>query len=432
MSFIQKISSIFSGEDEVGNSYLLGLDIGTGSVKAIIFSVEKENERKEAKAIITGFGESEIKKARSRQEVEREIVRSCYLAKKEAENMAGVAADKAIISASGRYVKCSTNIFDFLRDKPERIIDIFEIKSLLQRAQWKIFDKIRQKEDLESGILETEIKLLSGEIAGIKVGRYNIVNPTGFEGKELEISILNTYASKNFLNIIKNLNKLLGIEILHVTSHNRAILEAVSESILKAGSIGEASCFIADCGNKITDISVAQKGFFIGPKTISMGGAAFSRCLALKFNLSESEAEKLKRRYVAGDLSAQIKRKITDAFGELFEIWLKGIEESIGDFSKTLINMPFLFLLFGGGSFLGGFKKGLENPDWQKRFNFVRPTKVRNIAVEDIRKVEDKTRLLNSASRISSLALASFSLRLIRKESGLNSILNRVIRLMQN
>ena len=423
---------------------LLGLDIGVGSVKACVFHLEKKEEGKKIiiardsrdmsgiSAVIIGFGEAKINKPKSRQESEKEIVRACYLAKKEAENMAGVVVDKAIIGATARFIKCSTNIFDFTRERPEKIISLFEIKNLLQRAQWKIFDKIRQKEDVESGVFETEIRLLSGEIAGIKIGNYSVVDPIGFEGKELTIAILNTYSSKSFLKIIQALNKFLGIEILSLAPFNRAVLEAISEHLLKAGNLGEASCFIVDCGDRTTDISVAHKGFFIGPKAVGMGGSSFSRYLAAKFNLSEQEGEKLKIRYIAGDLSAQIKRKVTDALSGLFNVWYKGIEEIIVDLSKTLSSLPHAFFIYGGGSLLGGFKKKLENPEWQKKFKFEGPIKIKEIKIEHFNRVEDRTGLLGKPDRIRLLALASFSLKLTRKETELNSILNRVIRLMQN
>ncbi len=429
----------------MADNCLLGLDIGVGSIRACVFHLE-DREREKTKevmasdsrnmsgpvAVITGFGEAKIKKPRNRHESEREIIRACYLAKKEAENMAGVVVDKAIIGATARFIKCSTNIFEFTREKPEKIISVFEIKNLLQRAQWKIFDKIRQKEDMESGVFETEIRLLSGEIAGIKIGNYSVVDPIGFEGKELTIAILNTYSSKSFLKIIQALNKFLGIEILNLAPSNRAVLEATSEHLLRAGSVGEASCFIVDCGDRTTDISVAHKGFFVGPKAIGMGGSSFSRYLAAKFNLSEQEGEKLKIRYIVGDLSAQIKRKVTDAFSGLFNVWHKGIEEAVADFSKILSSLPYIFFIYGGGSLLGGFKKKLENLEWQKKFKFEGPIKIKEIKTEHFNRVEDRTGLLNKPERIRLLALASFSVRLAKKETELNSILNRVIRLMQN
>ncbi len=433
VSFFEKISSLFADEKEFSDEHLLALDIGTSSVKAIVFKIEIDDEKKISKAVILGFG-----KALAGQGVKpdkyaanMELARMCQEAKAEAENMAGVKVRQSIFSAAGQLIKGVSNIEIFEREDPEAPIDLAEIKNIIQKAQWKIFNKIRIEETEASGIPELETKLVSGQIIEIKIDGYKVIDPVGFHGKELSLNILNIYSSFSYLKLFQRLGEILDLEIIALSCPSVATLVAIANNVFKVNSLAEISAILIDCGGKLTDIYFASQGILSGPKTLSIGGEAFTKRLVSGLDLNYKEAEDLKMKYADSDISAQVKRKITDAFNYNFKIWQEGVGMIFSDFS-ALVNFPSTILLCGGGALLPGIKKSLEDSGWQSGLGFLESAKIGFIKSSDLAGIEDKTGLLISSQNISVLAMANFGLDLVKKESVVNSILNRVIKLMQN
>lgn len=444
MSFLQKISLLFADEKEFSDEHLLALDIGTTSVKAIVFKIERDFEKKISKAAVLGLGKALAGQGvnENKYAANMEIARMCREAKIEAENMAGVKVRQAIFSAAGQLIKGASNSEIYEREDSEKPIDLAEMKNIIQKAQWKIFNKIRIEETEVSGIPELETKLISGEIIEIKIDGYKVIDPIGFHGKELSLNILNIYSSLSYLKLFQRLGEILDLEIVALACQPLAILGAVANNIFKVNSFAEISAILIDCGGKFTDIYFASQGVLNGPKTLSIGGEAFTKRLASGFDLDYKEAEDLKIKYSDSDISAQIKRKITDAFNYNFRIWQEGVGMIFSDFS-ALVNFPSVILLCGGGALLPGIKKSLEDSEWQSGFSFLESVKSGFIKNSDLAGIEDKTGLLIGSQNIAALALANFGLGLpssrsssllglAKKESVVNSILNRVIRLMQN
>lgn len=429
MSFFQKFSSLFSDDHLQADDSFLALDIGTAAVKAAIFQIEK-GEGNNLVANIVGAGKAALANDITNEENYSDAVKACLDAKKEAENMSGVKSHQAIISLAGQSVKFTTNIIEFVRSE-KRPIDLAEVKNYIQKAQQKIFEQIRKKEALETGFSEFDIKLADGRIPHIKIDGYNVIDPIGFSGRELSFTILNNYTTADCLKILQSIRKALDIKIFSLVSGPYATANALLANVFKTGNINEASCILIDCAGKVTDISIFHKGFSEGPKTINLGGNSFTKRLASKFQLSNGEAEEFKMKYSRGELSPQVKRKVTECLNMDLRIWLKGIETILVSDYSGLEGLPALVLMYGGSCVLPGIKKALESEEWKKDINFLGPMGFEIINGNDIEGIKDRTNLLDNSGDITLLSLVNFGLLLAKKESAMNSVLNRVIRLIQ-
>jgi cell division ATPase FtsA len=427
MNFLQKFSSALSmGKNE---EYFLALDIGTFSAKAAIFKIELNAERKKTNAVILGAGKSLIKGENVREESFDELIESCLEAKKEAENMAGARARRVILGVSGQIVKVQTSQEVFERRDFSKAINLTEIKSIVQKVQWNALEKIRQQEKEESNISEKEIKIIGGRILETKIDGYKAVNPVGFQGKELSFNILNLYTFSSNLGFLKKLTKSFGGRLEMLTADSFAILNAVSDRIFNANNLGELSCFIIDCGGKITDVLLAHQGLISGPKTISLGGESLNKRLKNKLYLTEAESEKLKLEYSSGGLPEVIKQKVNEIIKSDLAVWRKGITVAVNDFS-SLASLPSIILFSGGGSLFPEMTVALEDVAQKEKFNSSQPVNVRQLAANDIDRIIDRTNLLNGGEDIPILSLVNFGLNLTQRKTVLDSILNRVIRLM--
>jgi cell division protein FtsA len=430
VSFFRKISEIFS--DSIGDEdCFLAFDVGTTSVQAAVFKIVKQLSENGVgpRAVILGAGRSLLDAREAEKKDFENLVDACLEAKKEAENMAGVRAKKTVIGFAGQFVKGSSGIEVLQRDDQERPIDLAEIKNSVQKAQWKIFESIRKNETSETGIPETAIRLINGRVMDSKVDGYRVSNPIGFQGKELSLNIFNSFAHSFLSGFLKRFSDSLDIEIISLECQPHAVAVAVAERVFRESGIANISCFLIDCGGRSTDISYFHQGVFRGPKIFSVGGAAITRRLAREFNLSFGESEKLKIKYSNRQVSPQIKRKITNLINTDVGIWGSGVADAVRDFGRGE-SLPHLILLTGGGSLFPGIRKILENSEWQQNAGFIQTAKVRQLDIGDFINVEDKTNLLPKVTNAALPALVSAGTGLAKKESLLDSVLNRVIRLM--
>ncbi len=427
MDFLQKFSLALSmGKNE---ECFLALDIGTFSIKAAVFKIEPNADKKKATAIILGAGKSLIKAENIKEEAFDELIESCCEAKKEAENMAGIETKKVILGVSGQLVKVQASQEIFERKNFSRTISPAEIKGIVQKVQWKALEKIRFHEREENNISEKEIKIISGHILETKIDGYKAVNPVGFQGKELFFNILNIYTFSSNLGFFRKLARAFGGRLEILTAGSYAILNAVSDKIFNANNLGEVSCFVIDCGGKITDVLLACQGLISGPKTISLGGESLNKRLKSKLYLTEAESEKLKLEYSSGNLPEAIQKKVNEIIKGDLAIWLRGVEMAVSDFS-FLEAMPALILFCGGGSLFPEMAMVLGDESWSKKFNFFQSAKVRVLEASDIAGIKDSTGLLAGGENIPILSLVNFGLNLTQRKSALDSILGRVIRLM--
>lgn len=435
MALIKKISSFFKKERTEGENFL-ALDIGTEFVRALIFKIEsdfpqdvrgkvgikKDQVLKQEKSVILSLSSKKQRFENIQTGLVtniKELTAICQEAIQEIEIGAGLKTDQVIIGTTNQFIKGSTTTLNYLRENPSEPIDFLEMKNIIQKVQWKIFDKIRQELSIETGLAEIEIKLISGTLVDLRLDGYKVINPIGFQGKELSLSIFNIYTPSIYLSAIRQIAKALNLKILAIVNELYAI----------AKSVKLEDCIFIDFGGGITDIAILRSGILEGVKSVNLGGRSFTKRLISDLGLGDKEAEEIKMRYSQGQVSSQAKRKIREIFKPDLEIWLRGVEIALSEFSQDR-PFPSLVLLCGGGSFLPGVKRSLETASWQINLPFTKALKVDFIRAKDILGI-DEAGLLKEAKEITPLALANFGLNLRKKQTVCNSILNRVIHLMQ-
>ena len=138
----------------------------------------------------------------------------------------------------------------------------------------------------------------------------------------------------------------------------------------------------------------------------------------------------MKKKYSEDQVSSLVKRKMAEILASSLKMWLGGVGATLKSFS-FLSSFPSLILVTGGGGIPILLKKALESRGWQEGLNFLQATRVKVLKLSDIPDVEDKTDLLDDYSDVGLSALINFGLRLRREKSTLNSILARIIRLLQ-
>lgn len=404
--------------------YALALDVGTEVIKALIFSIDP----KEQKGKVVGVG-------RQRQNLGdmdagavtdiAGVVRSCEKAIKEAEKQAGLKPDQVILGIAGELVKGTTTTVHYERTKPQVKIDLPELKGIIQKMQWKAFNKVRKQLSYETGQKEIDIKLINAAIVDVKIDGYRITNPLGFQGKDVSIAIFNAYAPLVHLGALQTIASELDMDLLSIVAEPYAVARCmgIEDSI-------EFSAIFIDIGGGTTDISVVRNGGIEGCKMFALGGRAFTKRLSNELGVSFVEAEELKIKYSNDMIPPNVMHKVKEVLEGDIKVWLSGVELALGEFSNVDL-LPSRILLCGGGTALPGIKAALLSSEWTKNLPFAKLPQVFFIQPKDVVSIKDKTKKLVDQQDVTPMALANLAIDLAGEEDLLHGILRRAVRMMQ-
>ncbi|MEA3273422.1 MAG: cell division FtsA domain-containing protein [Patescibacteria group bacterium] len=418
------LSNIFKGKHK-NHEYALALDIGTEVVKALIFKIDDE----EGKGIVEGTGKARQNPGDMAGGAVADItgvIETCEKAISIAENEAGVQPQQCIIGIAGELVKGATTNVCYERVKPKIKIDMPELKNIVQKIQWKAFDKIRQQLAWETGQSEIDVRLINASVVDVKIDGYRVTNPLEFQGKEVSISVFNAYAPMVHLGALQSIASELGLDLLSIVAEPYAVARCVGME-----DAAEFSAIFIDVGGGTTDLAVVREGGIEGTKMFALGGRAFTKRIATELGLSFQEAERIKIKYSQNSVSLNIARRIEKILKSDCEVWLSGIELSLREFSSSDL-LPSRILICGGGSKLLGIRRALEGRNWVKDLPFAKKPDISFIYPRDVVNIVDATNQLSNVEDVTPMSLANLALDIAGEEKVISSILRRAVRMIQN
>lgn len=416
MSFFSKIvgSSKYSEP-------IMVLDIGTEVVKALVLLVDKE----EGGGLIVGVSRQLQAKGNMQSGAVSDIggvIKTCQQAVINASQEAGIKKiKKTIIGIAGELVKGTTTTVHYERPKPESRIDAGELREIILRVQERAFERIKKQMIWETGRDDIEVKLVNAAIVDVRIDGYQVSNPSGFQGKDVSISIFNAYAPMLHLGAIQTIADDLGLEIVSIAAEPYAVARSVHYDDLL-----DFSAIFIDVGGGTTDIAVVRNGGMEGTKMFALGGRAFTKRLAQELGITFEEAERLKINYSDGRLGNDVSAKVEQVLKNDCNVWLSGVELSLSEFAESDI-LPSKILLCGGGSGLPGIRKALSSSAWTKNMPFAKAPNISFLQPRDVVRIVDKTGKLKTPKDVTPMGLANLMLDIFNEEEAMSKILKRSI-----
>ena len=419
------IFSKILGLKGTSSDYLLSLDIGTEVVKALVFVIDE----KTGNGVVKGVGRIRqgLKDMQSGAVSDISgVVENCRKAIEQATKMAGIKkVEKAVIGIAGELVKGTTTTVHYERIKSEIKIDLPELKNIIQKVQWKAFDRIRQQLAWETGHAEIEVKLINAAIVDVRIDGYRVSNPLGFQGKDVSISVFNAYAPMIHLGALQTIGEDLNLDLLSIADEPYAVAKSMG-----VGDISDFSAVFIDIGGGTTDIAVVRNGGLEGTKMFALGGRAFTKRLALELSIGFEEAEVLKIKYAEGRLGRDVSFKIDKILENDCQVWRSGVELSLEEFAESDV-LPSKFFLCGGGSGLPGIKKVLTQSSFGQNLHFSKSLQVSFLQPRDVVNIVDETGQLKDPQDITPMSLANLALDIMDEEKVLSGILRRAVKMIQ-
>lgn len=254
---------------------IVGMDIGTSKVSIVIGEVNNFNQ---IEVIYTDSQKCRgIKKGKIIDE--DEIVLAVTKLIKNAEIDANLTINSTYITIPGKYVTIVQN--SILKDAKDRYAGI-------------------SMKDVSASIMQvSDIDIPEGkQIIDIVTDRFILENgrivqdPVGSLSSSFTLKAQIILADKEYIKKITNILKRAYIEIdglVPVTLAERCIA-------LDSNELGD-NIMLLDIGAGNTDIGVFEGSSFVYTNTIPLGGDNITNDIALVLNISEEEAERLKKQY---------------------------------------------------------------------------------------------------------------------------------------
>lgn len=408
---------------DTGDEYIVGLDIGTEFVKALIAKINGESLE------IVGVG-------RARQGVSdmhggaiadiAGVVRNCEEALATAEDQAGFQAKKAVIGIAGELVKGVTDTIKYRRPHPEKTLDVAEMEFIIKKVQERAQLKAQRQIALETGNEDVEIKLVNSALVSIHIDGYKVSNPIGFQGKDVGIQIYTAFAPMVHIGALEHVAEDLALNLVAVAAEPFA----VSRSVLGTDSGSNFTAILVDVGGGTTDIAVVNDGGVEGTRMFGIGGRSFTRTLMSEMGLSYEEAEKLKINLNNEHVSSSIKEKIVAGVDSTLEVWLAGVELALSDFD-SVDHLPNRILLCGGGSSLDPLVEALSKRDWYKDLPFTKRPTIHHIHPREVAGIQDETGLVIDHTYITAMGLLRVGYDTIIGSNEADSIKDKFNRLLK-
>lgn len=377
--------------------YIVGLDIGTEFVKALIARLDGD------KLEIIGVGRAHQDLSDMYSGAVADIsgvVRNCESALSEAEEQAGVQAKNAVIGIAGELVKGVTNTIRYRRPQSDRPLDVAEMEFIIEKVQERAQNKAQKQIAIETGNADVEIKLVNSALVSIHIDGYKVSNPIGFQGHDVAVQIYTAFAPMVHIGALERVAEELSLDLLAVAAEPFA----VSRSVLGTDASSNFTAILVDVGGGTTDIAVVNDGGVEGTKMFGIGGRSFTRTIASELDLSFGDAEKLKLNINNDKIKPSVAKDVNAAIDKTMEVWISGVELALSEFDSA-DHLPNRILLCGGGASLDKLVSALQEPEWHKDLPFTKKPSVHHIHPSEVAGMTDTTGDVNDHTYITAMGL---------------------------
>ncbi len=256
------------------STYIVGIDVGTKKVVALIGEVTEEN-----KVEIVGIGATESRGLRKGVVVNlEETTAAVKKAQEEAELMAGVEIGSAYIGISGAHIKSFNSRGVVAVSGKNREIGREDIKRVIDQS--KALSIPPDREIIH--IIPQEFVV--DEQDGIK-------DPLGMSGIKLEVNVHIVTAAVTSLQNLKSCIQRAGVATEEIVLNQIATSAAVLTADEKELGVG-----LIDIGAGTTEVAIFERGSLWYSSTIPIGGDNFTNDIAVGLRTPIPEAEKIKKR----------------------------------------------------------------------------------------------------------------------------------------
>lgn len=396
--------------DKDTGQYLVGLDIGTEFVKALIGEVKHDT----IEIIGVGRAHQELSDMQAGAIADiAAVVQNCDKALSQAEKQAELSVRSAVVGIAGELVKGTTVTVKCTRKNPETSLTIDEVERIITLVQERAAERARRELFVDLGGKDIEIRLVNSALVGIEIDGYPVTNPIGFQGKDVVVQLYTAFAPMIHIGAIEKVTEELDLDLLAVAAEPFA----VARSVIGNDPNQNKNAVLMDVGGGTTDIAVIQEGGLQGTEMFGIGGRAFTRAIERELNLDFEDAEQRKLTLDTTDTQGSDTKRTLEAIERTLSVWTSGVELALGEFDQ-LDYLPEQVLLCGGGSSLDPLVSSLQQEKWHSELPFTKKPNIKHIDPKEVINISDATGDVTDHTFVTAMGLMRVGLDTIQQQEG--------------
>jgi cell division protein FtsA len=308
------------------SDYIVGIDLGTHTTRAILTMHKKENN---TYSEIVAVAACESKGLRNGYITHLDSAKECVLTLvSQLKEQSHTDIKKVNVSIGGISVSSVLSNGECVITRSDAIVTELDIQKAIEEAEKKL--DLTNREILHT--IPILYKIDSKEVLG---------RPIGMRGNRIEIRVFFVICLAQHLSDVIDLFTEIGIEVENiVASPIAASCIALTESQKQNGVM------LANIGAETVSVIVYERGLPLALQVFPIGGSDFTKDIALGLKIGVEEAELIKTGKSIGSYS---ERKLS----EIIEARLRDIFELLEKFLKKINRdalLPAGIIITGGGS----------------------------------------------------------------------------------
>ncbi len=417
----QRFKRLRRGQD-YGNLFT-ALDIGTEYIKALVIRREGRN------GVVLGASRERQAFTDMQAGVPSDIqgiIESCDRAMSRAEDMCDSIPGQAVIGIAGEQVKGFSTSVTVPRSDPGLKINEVELLQTLQIVEKRALREARHLMSRELGVPDVDVKLINSAITSVRIDGFVVSNPLDFQGKQMVITIFNTFAPLTHVGALQTIASELDLELVATVAEPYAMARcAATDEIYDFGGI------FVDIGGGTTDVALVRNGGIEGTRMFPIGGRVFTKKLAARLGISFADAEAVKLRHSKGELPAAHDERVHEVLSRDAEVLVEAVAITLQEMARG-DRLPTGIYLAGGGSALPEVRQQLEAFPWEPKLPFARTPAIHVLRPADVRGIYDSTGLLLDQQDITPMGLAFHAVQQEAGEDGpMVGVMRKVLKAMK-
>ncbi len=384
-------------QDSNGYKYRLALDIGTEYMKAVIV------EYNASESNIVGYGRVQQRYSDMMGGAIANIQGVLQTARKAVELAQQETPHEpidAIVGIAGEFVKGVMTTLDEERKEPTERISIKELEILIEKAQQLAYRQGREELIRSTGVSNLEIELVNTALVEVKIDGYKVSNPYQFQGKNISLSLFNTYAPLVNVGPLATVVEGLGYQLVGTIAEPYAVANSIlTDEACEFGAI------VVDIGGGTMDVALIRNGGIEGTMMVGIGGRSFTRKIARELNITLRDAEELKLRYSHNQLPPDMTKEIRDMIIPDLHLLFDGLEMALTELARGNALPPRIYFC-GGGSALKGLIDGVKEKRIHERLPFFKKPDIYMLKAEELDRINDPDNLVSGEENVTPRALA--------------------------
>lgn len=386
-----------------GKTNIIALDIGTETVKSILFSMNE-----------LGVVVKKISRIQQQQHAMKSgiitnldtVLENCRLSIDELTKdlKEDEMPKKVIMGIAGEYIQGVSIVVNYQREENfEKEVNKKEQENIISQVKNQIEDNGKEDLSQRTGLQTEDIEILHITPTGLAIGGMPVNSLVGYKGRDVRLNFYASFAPKTYIEALKKVANSLGLDVLGIVSQPFAVARAHS-----SGENRDFSAIFIDIGGGTTDLAVVQNGNISETHMFAFGGRVFTKELSRLTDSDIRHAEQRKLKYSNKELPKEVTRQVQKAMYSTANLWMRTLKAAM-DSCEDVDTFPSQIYLCGGGALLPEIKEVMLEFPWKKFLPFPVVPRIEMFTPNQLGCIVDNSGDLKNVYDITPASLAKFA-----------------------